>query len=363
MITRRNLALFTLTAVVIGMFPISAAAQLVDESTLYAELQKTQQELRQRKGKNYVIDGDQRVMRQRELLQMISAFEESFPNSDKMELILTEKLSTMHNLVNSNFMNPADLQKACEEVLSGNPNEELSSNAAYRLIDAKVKLAPASERNSMSGPLYEDYVNQYPTSRFASSAYQMLIKSAEGRSDLDALKKYAAYLRANMPEDRATRKANSALLELDGIGKPLSIQYTSMEGEKIDTSAMKGKVVGIFFWASWCGSCKKAKPGFQEVYERYHDQGLEMVTVSLDSQTQLGQLERTIKQTEFAWPISFNGKSWTNPLAVQFGVGSLPTILLIDRQGNLAYTDARTNFEQKVKELIEKPATSTSSAS
>lgn len=352
-----------LAAALLLILPITASAQMVDEAALFNQLQETQKELAQRSGKKYTIDGEARVIRQREHLQMIKAFEETFPQSDKLDAVRTDKLATMHALVADNYLNPSELQEACEQILAGNPGEDLASNAAYRLIDMKVKQTPVDQRAAVATELYTNYVNKYPTSMFNSSAYQMLINMAEDRGDMDQLKKYAAYLRSAMPEDRATRKVNGILLNKEGIGKPLSIQYTSIKGEEIDTARMKGKVVAIFFWASWCGPCKSARPKFQEVYEKYHDQGLEMVSVSLDRTTQRRQLDRYIEESGFIWPISFNGKSWDNPLAVKFGVGSTPTIYLIDREGNLAYTDARTDFETKVKELIEKPAPSESKSS
>ena len=68
------------------------------------------------------------------------------------------------------------------------------------------------------------------------------------------------------------------------VGKPLDISFTAVDGRKVDLKQMKGKVVLVEFWATWCGPCRGEIPGLVKAYEKYHAKGFDVLGISLDQE-------------------------------------------------------------------------------
>jgi thiol-disulfide isomerase/thioredoxin len=127
------------------------------------------------------------------------------------------------------------------------------------------------------------------------------------------------------------------------VGKPVEISGPTLTGNRYDLAGQRGKVVLVDFWATWCGPCVAELPNVRKVYEQYHSDGLEVVSVSLDDDR--GRLEKFVADKSLPWPQVFfdeEGKrGWENPLARRYGVNAIPRLLVIDREGRLAVNDVR----------------------
>ena len=80
--------------------------------------------------------------------------------------------------------------------------------------------------------------------------------------------------------------------------KPLDLKYTAVDGSAVDLSKMRGKVVLVDFWATWCPPCRGEVPNVVAAYTKYHDQGFEIVGVSLDKDKE--RLLAFTKETEWS---------------------------------------------------------------
>lgn len=132
--------------------------------------------------------------------------------------------------------------------------------------------------------------------------------------------------------------------------KPLDIKFTAVDGREVDLAKMRGKVVLIDFWATWCGPCVAELPNVLKAYKELHPKGFEIVGISLDSDK--GKLEKFVADKGMEWPQFFDGKGWKNEIAVTYDIHSIPAMWLVDQKGMVVDTSARAGLEEKVAKLL-----------
>ena len=121
-----------------------------------------------------------------------------------------------------------------------------------------------------------------------------------------------------------------------------------LDGESISLADYRGKVVLLDFWAVWCGPCLGEIPRIKAVYEKYHDEGFEVIGVSLDEDAAV--LREFIEEQEIPWRQIFDGQKWAGHLVQRYGVHGIPAPFLIDREGKVISVKARGNL---LSELVE----------
>jgi len=132
--------------------------------------------------------------------------------------------------------------------------------------------------------------------------------------------------------------------------KPLDMKFTAVDGREVDLAKMRGKVVLIDFWATWCGPCVQELPNVLKAYKEFHQKDFEIVGISLDSDKV--KLESFVKDKGMDWPQFFDGKGWKNEIATTYEIHSIPAMWLIDQKGMVVDTAARAGLEEKVAKLL-----------
>lgn len=255
----------------------------------------------------------------------------------------------------------------------------MGSDATVQMIDIVKRLMT----RSMSVEDVEAYVESTPYPILASYvAFRAL-----GNQFLDIQKKAHSKLAAAYPNEPLTLEygklisatemqmmANQAE-EAVQIGQPApDIVLQDPNGKNISLSSLKGKVVLLDFWASWCGPCRRENPNVVKVYHKYKDRGFTIYSVSLDgiddrTMSRLGsqdQVNAMMQDSKARWldAIDKDGLSWSYHVsdlkkwdsmgAAIYGVRSIPRTFLIDREGKIAALNLRgaENIERELLKHI-----------
>ncbi len=132
--------------------------------------------------------------------------------------------------------------------------------------------------------------------------------------------------------------------------KPLELSFTATDGKEIDVSKMRGKVILVDFWATWCGPCVAEIPNVVATYKKLHEKGFEIVGISFDQDKD--KLATMTKEKEMPWSQYFDGEGWGNKFGKQFGITSIPRMWLINKKGMVVDTNGRDDLEKKVEKLL-----------
>ncbi|MBU6398851.1 MAG: TlpA family protein disulfide reductase [Verrucomicrobia bacterium] len=190
------------------------------------------------------------------------------------------------------------------------------------------------------------------TDEVAQILFMEALLYAQVLNDPDKASDLVRKLKADFPETTQGKRAEAMLASLERqaaagkIQKALAVGKTfpdfagkDFEGNPLSVARFKGKVVLIDFWATWCGPCVGEFPNVLRTYQQLHPKGFEIIGISLDSDRQA--LANFIRERGVAWPQYFDGKRWTNSLAVKYGVMSIPASYLLDGQGRILAKDLR----------------------
>jgi peroxiredoxin len=195
-----------------------------------------------------------------------------------------------------------------------------------------------------------------------------------------------AKLETTYPEDPSTAEYKTLLSQIEiqiarmkanekiKVGMPApDIKLPNPDGEEMALSELKGKIVLLDFWASWCGPCRRENPNVVRVYDQYKDQGFTVFSVSLDglderTKARLGanqidqylvnekkKWENAIAQDNLKWDYHVSElKKWDTEAAAMYGVSAIPKAFMIDREGKIAAVGVRgaAMIENELKRLL-----------
>lgn len=138
-------------------------------------------------------------------------------------------------------------------------------------------------------------------------------------------------------QEYATKLESYAKLAVGSVAPEIALKDPS--GKEIKLSSLRGKVVLLDFWASWCGPCRQENPNNVKLYKQYKDQGFEIYGVSLDKN--MDDWKKAIMEDQLTWTHVSDLKFWQSEAAAQYKVEAIPATFLLDKDGKILAKNLR----------------------
>ncbi|WP_424493711.1 redoxin domain-containing protein [Salinimicrobium sp. GXAS 041] len=163
-------------------------------------------------------------------------------------------------------------------------------------------------------------------------------------------------LSSEVQESRLGKMLEDTISRLSKVeigGKAPNFSAPTPQGDELALNEVLGEVTLVDFWASWCKPCRDENPNIVRVYEKYHDQGFNVVGVSLDRPGQKDKWEQAIAEDNLQWNQVSNLMFWQDPIAAEYGVRAIPAAFLLDENGVIVAKNLRgKDLENKVAEML-----------
>jgi thiol-disulfide isomerase/thioredoxin len=132
--------------------------------------------------------------------------------------------------------------------------------------------------------------------------------------------------------------------------KPLNFTYVASDGSNVDLADMRGKVVLIFFWATWSQPSRAIIPTILAVRKQFKNDGFEVLGVSLDEDK--SAMDTYVDEYNMPWPEYFDGKGTNNDVARTMQIRAIPALWLVGKDGRVLTTDARQDLAGQVQKAL-----------
>ncbi len=136
------------------------------------------------------------------------------------------------------------------------------------------------------------------------------------------------------------------------VGDKLNLSFVTTNGIRITTPDLKGHLLVVDFWATWCHPCMIEAPHVVKLYQKYHRDGVGFLGVSLDDD--LGQMEAVAKTHGIVWPQVFQGQDWQDPIAKAWGVRAIPVSFLLGPDGTVLWKGFPVRMDAAIKAALKK---------
>lgn len=273
-------------------------------------------------------------------------FYEQFPDHPRAGALL------MDRWMSQGREDPEQVFTETQQVIDRTPAVPARPDALY--VKAAMNLTGMGGGTREKGKaVIEQFIAEYPKD---PRAPQLLMGIAQTSKDPAEKKAVEERVNREFPDSFPARVAKAEQRRAGAVGKPFALEFTdAITGKKVSVADMKGKVVVIDFWATWCGPCIAEMPALKKLYAEHHDDGLEIIGVSLDrpeSEGGLKDLKAFVEKNQIPWHQYYQGGGWESEFSSSWGITGIPAVFIVGPDGNLHTTNGRGHLERLVPDLL-----------
>lgn len=255
-------------------------------------------------------------------------------------LNFTSVINSQHTVVLNEFLKQyyefKNFEDSLRSVIMVYPSKQKEVDSVFR---------PKAER-------FYGYRNAFINTYTKSPALIVALSAIDQNKEWDLYKGVVELLYNSFPNSPTVQNTvmqvnkiqeeKSAKLFLEPGNFAKDIALPGVNGDTLRLSDLKGKVVLIDFWASWCAPCRRENPNVVAMYKKYNADGFEVFSVSLDKPADAEKWKAAIQTDGLIWPNHVSDlKGWQCSAAIDYKVQSIPFTVLIDQEGKIIATNVR----------------------
>ncbi len=247
-----------------------------------------------------------------------------------------------------------------QKLVQGKTSQNLIAYVTYRRLlaaysqDMQEKNANFSQIQAQWLKDLEGFVQQYPRAEDTPEALLQLAMAQEFAGEEEQAKGSYGKIAEEFPQSSQAQKAAGAQRRLASVGRELNLRGAGLDGGTVDLARLKGRMVLIQYWATWCEPCKQDMETLVELVAKY-GRGFAVVGVNVDQQRSTA-LE-FVQRNQLAWPNIHEPGGLDSRPALELGVLTLPTMLLLDEQGRLVNRNIHVSeLEAELKDRLKTAA-------